>query len=191
MGTSVSQRSPSTPNWHAVSVGYTSDAIPIERVVQEIWRAATNQPTGDLASDLGAPLIARCFSIALTASSREEAVHAVRREIALSGQASLAADIAQRAVAQSFRSGEDRASAFAQSLFAEAGNYFISRDLPGYVGINGRAQTVSESIAFKRQLREQIVGTVRTIPTSGNVASQPSAWKDYVSNVVNHLAGRG
>ena len=126
----------------------------------------------------------------MSASSREEAAQTARREVALSGQASLAADIAQRAVAQSFRGGEDRASVFVQSLFAEAGNYLVSRDLPGYVGANGRAQTVSESIAFKSEIREHIAGTVRTIPRSVDVANQPSVWKDYVSSVVNSLAGR-
>jgi hypothetical protein len=191
MGTSINQRSPATPNWHAVTAAYHSDAIPIPRIVQELWRAATNQPTGNLAADLGAPIIARCFAIALNARSREEALSSASREIALSGQASLAADIAQRAVVQSFRPGEERASAFVQSLFSEAGNYLVSRDLPGYVGVSERLHTVSDVIAFKNEIRQQIIDTVRTVPTPAGVARQPSSWQAFVTSIVTRLAGRG
>jgi hypothetical protein len=155
MGTSISQRSPATPSWHAVTAAYNSDVIPIPRIVQELWRAATNQPTGNLAADLGAPIIARCFAIALNAPSREEALFSAGREVALSGQASLAADLAQRAVVLSFRPGEDRASAFVQSLFSEARSYLVSRDLSGYVGMSERLHTVSDAIAFKNEIRQQ------------------------------------
>jgi hypothetical protein len=191
MGTSTSQRSPSTPNWHAVATAYTSSTIPVPRVVQELWRAATNQPTGDLASDLGTPIVAQCLTIALGAASREEALYSASREVARSGQASLAADIAQRAMAQSFRSGEDRTSTFVQSLFAEAGNYLVSRDLPGYVGVGERLHTISDAIAFKNEVRQQIIETVRSVPTPAGIVSQPSVWTDYVARVVSRLTGGG
>jgi hypothetical protein len=191
MGTSINQRSPATPNWHAVIAAYNSDSIPIPRIVQELWRAATNQPIGNLAADLGAPIIARCFAIALNALSREEALSSASREVALSGQASLAADIAQRAVVQSFRPGEDRANAFVQSLFSEAGSYLVSRDLPGYVGMSERLHTVSDAIAFKNEIRQQIIATVRTVPTPAGVARQPASWQEFVAHVVTRLTGRG
>lgn len=188
MGTSINQRSPSTQNWRAATTAYTNEAVPIERAVQEIWRAATNQPTGDLARDLAAPIVAECLKIALTAPSREEAAISASRAVASSGQASLAADIAQRAVVQSFRSPGDRATAFATALFAEAGNYLVSRDLPGYVGAGGRARTVSESIAFKSQIREQIASHVSAVPRPSRLTGD--AWPGYVGDVVRHLKGR-
>jgi hypothetical protein len=191
MGTSINQRSPVTPNWNAVTAAYNSSTISIPRIVQELWRAATHQPTGNLAADLGAPIIAQCLAIALSTPSRQEALQRASREVALSGQASLAADIAQRAVAQSFRPGEDRAGAFVQSLFAEAGNYLVSRDLPGYVGVSERLHTVSDAIGFKNEIRQQIIDTVRTVPTPASLATQPSAWEEHVANVVTRLMGRG
>jgi len=191
MGTSINQRSPATPNWHAVATAYNSSEISIPRVVQELWRAATNQPTGNLASDLGAPIIAQCLAITLDAPSREEALYSASRMVALSGQASLAADIAQRAVAQSFRPGEDRANAFTQYLFAEAGGYLVSRDLPGYVGVSERLHTVSDAIAFKNGIRQQIIDTVRTVPTPPDIANQPSTWREHVAHVVTRLMQRG
>lgn len=190
MGTSVSQASPQTSNWRVVAATYTSDAIPIDRVVQEIWRAATNQPVGNLAIDLGTPIVAQCLNIAQHATSREEAVRDARRSVAFSGQASLAADIAQRAVVQCFESIGDQAAAFTQSLFAEAGNYLVSRDLSGYVGVGGRAQTVSEAIALKNSLREQIVRTVSSVPLPSDVAREASIWRRYVEEVIIHLTGR-
>jgi hypothetical protein len=191
MGTSISQRSPSTPGWRAVATAYNSDVIPVERVAREIWRAATTQPTGNLALDLGAPLIAQCFSITINAASREDAINTVSREIALSGQASLAADIAQRAVTRSFRDGEDRALSFVQALFGEASNYLVSRDLPGYVGMGDRVRTVSEAMAFKSQVQEQIVDIVRSVPPSAQIVERPLAmWENYVNSVVNQLTGR-
>lgn len=163
----------------------------MERVAREIWRAAITQPVGNLALDLGAPIIGQCFAIALNAASRDDAVHTANREIALSGQASLAADIAQRAVARSFHNGEDRALAFVQALFAEASSYLVSRDFPGYVGISERARNVSEAITFKNQVQEQVAAIVRTVPRPEHLAELTSnTWQDYVGNVVNQLTGR-
>lgn len=185
MGTSINQRSPHTPNWRAASTAYTSRAISIDRAVQEIWRAATNQPAGDLAEDLSKSIVSDCFRIAVTASSRDEAIRQATMAIAFSGQASLAADIAQRAVVQCFRAPEDRAGAFTRALFAEAGNYLVSRDLPGYVGPEGRAHTVSEAIHFKSEIKSQIAARVAEVPRPAEVAGR--GWQDYVSRVVDLL----
>ncbi len=46
MGTSVSRPSPNTHNWRAVAAIYQSEDFTVERINQEIWRAATNQPSG-------------------------------------------------------------------------------------------------------------------------------------------------
>lgn len=186
MGTSINQRSPNTPNWRVVSTAYTNNSISVDRAVQEIWRAATNQPTGDLSRELGNSIVAECFRIAVTAESREQAIQQANLAVAFSGQASLAADIAQRAVVQSFRTAENRAGAFAAALFAEAGNYLVSRDLPGFVGPSGRAKNVSESIRFKGEIKTHIAARVAEVP-------QPTPdvgglrWRGYVARVVNQL----
>lgn len=190
MGTSVNQRSPSTPNWEAAFIAYETDILPVDRAVQEIWRAATNQPEGNLGVDLGAPIVAECLRIAERANSREQAVQEARRTVALSGQTSLAADIAQRAVTQSFAKPQDRTAAFAESLFAEAGNYLVSRDLPGYVGPEGRTKTVSEAIRFKNTIRERTAAVVNEVPRPTGLSSNASLWRTFVNDVMDRLTGR-
>lgn len=191
MGTSVNQRSPSTPNWNAALLAYETDVIPIERAVQEIWRAATNQPEGNLGVDLGTPVIAECLRIAERSTSREQAVLEARRAIALSGQTSLAADIAQRAVVQTFAKPQDRTSAFTESLFAEAGNYLVSRDLPGHIGPKGRANTISQAIGLKNAVQERIAAVVSETPRPTGLSSSSALWRTFVNNVVTRLTGIG
>lgn len=190
MGTSVSQRSPSTPNWDAALTAYETDVIPLNRAVQEIWRAATNQPEGNLGIDLGIPIVAECLRIAESANSREQAVKEARRAIALSGQTSLAADIAQRAVTQTFARPQDRTTAFASSLFAEAGNYLVSRDLPGYIGPEGRAKTIGQALRLKGAIQERIVAVVNETPRPTGLSSSSTLWRTFVNDVVTRLTGR-
>lgn len=191
MGTSVNQRSPSTPNWNAALTAYETESIPLERALQEIWRAATNQPEGNLGVDLGAPIIAECLRITEGANSREQALRDVRRTVALSGQTSLAADIAQRAVTQSFTKPQDRTTAFVESLFSEAGNYLVSRDLPGYIGRDQRTKTVSEAIGLKNALQAEIVKVVRETPRPPGSLSSPQPWRMFVNDAITRLTGRG
>src|SRR4051794_40567212 len=123
MGTSVSQQSPATLNWATVRALYKADKIPVARVAQEIWRAATNQDAGNLADDLAAPVIARCFKAASESASMSAALSNARRTAALSGQASLAVDLAQRAIVNAFQAKGDRGTALVTSFFSEACNY--------------------------------------------------------------------
>ena len=190
MGTSISHRSPSTPNWRAASLAYTHDEVPIDRAVQEIWRAATNQPIGDLAADLGSPPVATCLQIAMTADSPDSGLREAVTKIALSGEVSLATDLAQRAMVQSLMSTEDRVGNFSRRLFAEAVDYLVSRDLSGYVGRSERVKNVSSSIEFKRLVRASVEESVRSVPVPEGVGREPARWRDYVSDVVTRLTGK-
>lgn len=189
MGTSKSQPSPRTPNWRAAQLAYADPAVTIDRAVQEIWRAATNQPSGDLAQLLGEPAIAECLSVATDAPNRESAVDAVSRHLASLGKASLGLVMAQRAVAQSYGK-PDPVAAFTSSLFGEAGNYLVSRDLPGFVGVDGRAKTTSEAMALKAEIRERVAERAAEIrpPRQGALVD---GWSDYVAKVVGHLRETG
>ena len=189
MGTSKSQPSPRTPNWRAAQLAYSDPAVTIDRAVQEIWRAATNQPTGDLGLLLGEPAIAECIAIATDSPSRESAVDAVSRHIASLGKASLGFVMAQRAVVQSYGQ-PDPVAAFTSSLFGEAGNYLVSRDLPGFVGADGRAKTTSEAIALKAQLRQRTAERAAEIRPPRRAALVDS-WSTYVARVVEHLRETG
>jgi hypothetical protein len=183
LGTSVNQRSAPSANWSAAQAGYRAE-IPIERVVQEIWRAATNQREGDLARLLGEPIVARVGRIAVEGRTAAEVGFAASKEVARSKAASLAADIAQRAAVQCV-SSENRAQAFGERLFAEACNYLLSRDLPGYVGGRNRNQTVADSIAFKSSV---LRNTERVVNGAGAPDfSTEKSWRGYVDGVVDRL----
>jgi hypothetical protein len=167
-----------------------SESITAERVVQEIWRAATNQPSGDLKSDLCAPIIARCLEVTLEAKSPTEAYHNTSKMIALSGPSTLATDMAKKAAVNSFLKPENRRLGFAESLFSEAVNYLVARDLSGYVGKGDRVRNVSDAIHFKKSIREQVEAIVSKHAVPGGVERQYDRWKDYVESVVFALAGR-
>jgi len=170
-------------------LAYTDPAITIDRAVQEIWRAATNQPTGDLTQVLREAAIAQCVAVAMEAPNRESAVDAVSRHIASLGKASLGLVMAQRAVAQSYGKA-DPVAAFTSSLFGEAGNYLVSRDLPGFVGTAGRAKTTSEATALKAQLLARVAERASEIKPPRR-AALVAGWFDYVTRVVEHLRTTG
>jgi hypothetical protein len=190
MGTSISHRSPSTPNWSAVAAAYTSPEISINRVVEEVWRAAINQPTGNLADDLANPIISKCLQIASEASTPQVASKQILTIITQSGQASLAIDIAQRATVYSAKSQYDRVEAFVASLFSQAADYLVSRDLPGYVGIGERLKNITDTINFKDNVRKEVENIVRGIPRPEGMHKDPAIWKIFVEKVISSLAGK-
>jgi hypothetical protein len=183
VGTSVNQRSAPSTNWAAAQAGYRSE-VSVERVVQEIWRAATNQREGDLSRLLAQPIVARLGQIALEGKKPADVGLAASREIARSKAASLAADIAQRAAVQCLTS-ENRAQAYGERLFAEACNYLLSRDLPGYVGGRNRNQTVGDLIAFKASVLRSTAQVVNALG-SPDFSSEKN-WRGYVDNVIDRL----
>lgn len=98
--------------------------------------------------------------------------------------ASLAADIAQRAAIQCVSFG-NRAQAYGERLFAEACNYLLSRDLPGYVGGRNRNQTVVDSTAFKASVLEN---TAKVVYAAGRPDfPTDKGWRGYVGSVVDRL----
>ena len=189
MGTSISQASPTTANWRAANTAYTSDALPVDRVAQEVWRAATNQPIGDLAVDLASPIIAQCAQIARDAASGTEAIASIRQSIMTAGDTSLAADIAQRAAVRCIAVGGDRIEGFVKSLFSEASNYLVARDLPGFVGRGQRTRAVSDARQFKSDVCRVVGQVVQTVARPPGAEHSPASWNTYVATVVKTLTG--
>jgi hypothetical protein len=186
VGTSVNQSSPRSANWSAAQTGYRAN-IPIERIVQEVWRAATNQPQGNLAKLLAQPIVARLGQLGVEGTTPTQVASATSREIARSKASSLATDIAQRAAVQCL-SSTDRAQAYGERLFAEACNYLVSRDLPGFIGRANRNQTIVEALAFKSSVLED---TARAVHEGGRPDfSTTESWRTYVEGIVHHLKRR-
>ncbi len=193
MGTSVSQRSPRSGrtgvNWSAVSVAYRSDNIPIERVVKEVWRAAQSDAESSWANLLQASAVLGCRDISIESGSAQEAMSAAVQMIARDGSSSIAADIAKRAIVQSFGS-ESREIGFAESLFAEATNYLVSRDLAGLVGTSDRTGSVTSASEFKRQIVQSVRDQVNTLVQGGVAPARQdmAAWRGFVRETIESLS---
>lgn len=188
MGTSVSQQSPKTHNWQVVAKLYTREDISIDRLTQEIWRAAINQEEGNLFKNLSAPIIADCLKIIQVTPSQSDAIRQIRNIVAHSGQTSLATDIAIRAAIQTYQSREDFTTSFTKNLFSEAGNYLVSRDLSGFIGF-GKLNNVSDAIELKKDIKRHISETVGDISLPKEPIAEYNVWKNYVNRVVGHFSG--
>jgi len=184
MGTSISQGSPRTRPWSAVAAAYASPAVPIDRVVKEIWRAARSDPETNWQSLLTTPAVNICLRAAIAGNSPQQALQNAAREIAHERASSLVAEIAKRATVRAF-SQTDRALGFAQALLCETSNYLVSRDLPGHLGPQARNKTISEAIAFKRQIVEQVAQTVQEF---GRPSADRERWQGFVRRVIDRLA---
>jgi hypothetical protein len=78
--------------------------------------------------------------------------------------------------------------AFAKAVFADAGDYLASRDLPGFVGISEKVSRVSDLMALKASIRERITEVVEDVelPEGANVVE---GWSDYAARIVDNLKG--
>jgi hypothetical protein len=184
VGTSSSQGSPRSVNWGAVNAAYRSPVVPVDRIVQELWRAARSDTAANWQHLLAEPSVRVCLRAALESKTPEAAVEAASREIARERVSSLAAEIAKRATVKSFAHG-DRAMAFAQALFTEVTRYLVSRDLAGLVGLSSRTRTTSETIAFKEKVMERVANTVREAGARGVTLRN---WESFLKSVVDRLA---
>jgi hypothetical protein len=182
MGTSSSTPSPRTLSWRAVEAGYRSPNVPVDRLIQEIWRAA--QRDGGWGELLAARAVQRVASIVTDAPTAQEALARVSREIVSTKASTIATEVAKRAIPQAFRES-DRAAAFSRALFAEASNYLVSRDLAGYVGADYRSQTPKDAMTLKDVVR----GRVREIVTEAGPprATSAASWRAYVTEALRRL----
>jgi hypothetical protein len=185
MGTSVNQSSPHTLNWKAAQAGYRDPSIPINRVTTEIWRAASNQPAGNLEQLLAHPIIAQIGALVERSSSSLDLSRKSALEIARSKHSSLATEIARRACLQ-VAGTKDWRRDFTVRLFAEATAYLVSRDLPGYVGL-GRVHNVEEAARFKLSLSQHAADVVARVDVPREFTE--SSWASHVKKVVSHLRG--
>lgn len=184
MGTSVNQPSPNTPAWKIAQRAYDNPNLSTDWALREIWRAAGNQPEGDLAAQLAQPVIGDLASFAIRISSPADAAEEISTFVADNQVASLATDIARRAAMQS--AGKEGASEmFMQRLFAEATNYLVSRDIPGHIAPTSRLQSISDVRAFKQQVMDAAATVVRNTPQPTSL--QGDDWQHYVTTVIGTI----
>lgn len=186
MGTSISQRSPSTPAWQAVRATYREPGFGAPQIAQSIWRAANSQPDVEWASMLGSPIVTSCLRIAAQSQSPAEALARVTREIALNRQSSLVAEIGKRAMLRCFASPEARTTAFASAVFGEAIAYLSSRDLAGHIGPRMALESVGQATEMRQSLRRHVESIARDAVPDGGLPDR-RAWRRFVGTVSRRL----
>jgi hypothetical protein len=184
MGTSVNQPSPLTTGWAAVAAGYVHSEIPPERVATEIWRAAQSEP--GFVDALASPMLFECYRSLQTAVTATDAIDALTGDILRSGNNSVVVEFAKRAAPLAFSTAEPAHLSWRSLLFSQLTDYFVSRDAPGYVGPNGRFDSVSELTAFKKTLKQHVTTAIQTLRADPKT---PKQWADFVHAALRKVGG--
>lgn len=190
MGTSSNQRSPKSPPWHPVRNTLGLNLAPVDLQSREIWRAATGDREGRLAFDLGNMVLAKAAAIAGISTSPSDAAASFDALTLKSGQSGLVVEIARRALVRAVATKQGGIG-FASEVFAETASYFVSRDLPSFVGALSRVESTSAGIELKRKIREIAKSTTlmvaKTLGTSEATLGKGDTWPTLVTQVVSEL----
>lgn len=184
MGTSVNQASPPTTGWTAVAAGYVHKQIPPERVATEIWRAAQSEP--GFVDALASPVLFECYTSVRAAASVADAIDGLNGAVLRSGNNSVVVEFAKRAAPLAFGTTDPAHLSWRTNLFSQLTDYFVSRDAPGYVGPNGRFESVTELAAFKKTLKQYVATTIRSLTADPKT---PKQWADFVQTALKKVAG--
>lgn len=189
MGTSTNHPSPDAGGWRLARAVLGRTNVPVEQQSVELWRAVAGDRGERLLRDFGNPLLAAAVAVAVEARTPIEALgrfdDAVRRERA----AGLTLDMGRRALARTVAAG-DGAAGFGAELFAEAAGYYVSRDLPSYLGAVGRVATATEAVILKDGFRAVARQVARGVAGGESHPADPQAWRAYVARVVDDLRAR-
>lgn len=184
MGTSVSHPSPKTTNWKPVQAGYIYENIPVDRIISDIWRAVENDPQ-PLSRTVESDVLFRCQQAVQNSSNIPQAIQNVTAEITRSGQNSIVAEFAKRAVPAAFKA-EQPAREWRAAFFSELTNYLVSRDVSGYVGEKFRNKSVSDLVNFKQTVKNQVTDLVRQVTREPANAEE---WRAFVRDAISSIRG--
>jgi hypothetical protein len=185
MGTSRNDRSPSSPPWRPVAAVLGRKDIPTQRQTQELWLAAFADRGERLIGDFSKPAMVDLLAVAAANPTPQAAMRAFDDVLAKHEDAGLALDFARRALVRN-AAAKGGAAGFASELFCEASGYYASRDLPSYVGAEGRIANASGAIELKNAIRaatQQVVARVEA------PKADRSSWQRYVTAVIDQLRG--
>jgi hypothetical protein len=183
MGTSVNQSSPRTLSWRAAQAGYRDPNVSLDRIAAEVWRAASNQPFGNLEQLLSQPIIARIGALLGQSASSLELSRQSALTVVQSKHSSLATEIARRACVQAAGT-KDWQRDFTAKLIGEATGYLVSRDLPGYVGL-GRVHNIEETLSFKSSLSRYASDVATRVARPRQLNERN--WADHIKKIVAQL----
>lgn len=188
MGTSVSQPSPPSLPWRAVFAAYADERIPLARAVNELFRAATADPQVDLVGELSSGTVYAFYRIACSGVAPQEAMELASRIVTKTKTSSIIVQLAKRALVGTCVGGGG-SIAFCENLFAQIGDYYVSRDVSGRIGIGQRNKSVREVMEF----REEVTAAVREAARASAPARPPTLteWRHYVRRTLEVLKGWG
>lgn len=182
MGHSVNSRSPDTPNWSFPRAVLGKRDIDYARQVQEMWKAALSDRGGQLVAELSNPVIAGFCRAAAKFTNPVEASAIHDRTTSRERKASLVLDISKRALVRSV-ANRTGTRGFAAELFSEVTSYYASRDLPSFIGAEGRIGSPRDSIELKSKLRQTVKGVADSTP----LTTTSKGWHKYVNEVIRSL----
>lgn len=185
MGTSVSQRSPNTGGWRAVAACYATEHISVERTVTEIWRAAFKQDSS-LSEQLGSAPVAACIEAARRSLPSEEAGRTIE-QINRAKQNNVVGEFAKRMLMLKANGGAKDETPTAV-LFRQLTDYYVSRDIPGYLGEKFRCKDISQLRAFKERLAEIVAAKVQAVERREQLLEKP--WHESYRIILQRLQER-
>jgi len=99
----------------------------------------------------------------------------------------LATEFAKRAAVLGF-SRRERATGLVESLFVEASDYLVSRDISTLVGLSPKLRSIGDVLQVKHEVAEIVANTVANsgVPP---IAAGSGDWADYVRRVLKELRG--
>ncbi|MGD0589999.1 MAG: hypothetical protein ABSA44_04265 [Bacteroidota bacterium] len=156
MGTSISQSSPRTSGWKPVHICYTSDIIPEERILTEVWRSADNPSDPvQMSTEMKSDIIYSCYKSVKSSNNFLEALNKFNGVILETKSNSIAAEFAKRSIPVAYQ-GADPADQWTNRFFSEITKYIVSRDTSGFVGEKYRNKTVRDLDGFKKRIGENL-----------------------------------
>jgi hypothetical protein len=183
MGTSSNHRSKDIPTWQPARAMLGSNEVDPKFQARELWRAALSDQEAAVIANLSNETVAFACDLAATSQSPIQANDAFTEHLQAADRANLFDSIARRALIRSVVNKKGIAG-FGEELFAEAVSYFASRDLPSYVGREGRVTSVSSAIALKEALKSHTADIARKHQLR---SASPKDWGTYVLAVLKSL----
>ncbi len=182
MGTSVSHGSPRTSNWKPLLACYTSDTIPHERIINEVWRASENEEKS-ISTMIKSEAIFQCYDAVSNSQNYREALEKFNDSILKSKENSIVAEFAKRVIPLAFQS-DSPPDQWKNSFFSELTNYIVSRDASGFVGDKFRNKSVNDLIEFKKIIQTKVNDIVGS---SKSKISNQNEWNSFVDTSISKL----
>jgi hypothetical protein len=154
----------------------------VDRTAVEIWRAALRQDDS-LLQQLGSPTVATCVDAANERPTPESAARTIE-QISLSKQNNVVGEFAKRMLLVK-ASGGAHGDTPTAVLFRQLTDYYVSRDIAGYVGADFRCKTVSELRNFKQQLGDTVAAKVKTVERQEQLSGR--GWMETCRIVLQKL----